>query len=342
MKNAEYWRARFEDLEKARHAVTAKQARQMMAMFAETSRQIERETLAWYARLAANNGVSLNEARRLLRGRDLEEFRWTVQEYIRKARESAITGAWVKELENASARVHVTWLDDIQMRIRNDVEYLYRDYEAFFSDAVRSSYVTAYGHTAYEIQRGLGTGWAVSGVDPRKLERILARPWAPDGSNFSDRIWHSKDKLLSTLYQELTRSTITGEDPKKAIERLSAVMGTSKANAGRLIMTESAYFSELGKGDSFRELDVEEYEIVATLDDKTSEICQDMDGKHFPMSQYEPGVTAPPFHPNCRTTTAPYFKDHGGGSRAMRQPGGRTEQVPADMNYKEWSAKYLR
>lgn len=72
-------------------------------------------------------------------------------------------------------------------------------------------------------------------------------------------------------------------------------MNTSKNVAGRLVMTEEAYFSSEAQKDCFAELDVEQYEIVATLDSITSEICREMDGKHFPMSQWEVGTTAPAF-----------------------------------------------
>ena len=74
-------------------------------------------------------------------------------------------------------------------------------------------------------------------------------------------------------------------------------------------MTEQAYFHSVAQQEAFKELDVEEFEVVATLDNLTSEICQEMDGKHFPMKDYEPGVTAPPFHPWCRSVTVPYFDD---------------------------------
>ena len=66
-----------------------------------------------------------------------------------------------------------------------------------------------------------------------------------------------------------------------------------------------------------------------------------MDGKVFPMSKYEVGSTAPPFHPWCRCCTAPYFEDMKGiGERFARDPEtGKTYTVPKDMTYKEWKAK---
>jgi len=94
----------------------------------------------------------------------------------------------------------------------------------------------------------------------------------------------------------------------------------SRAQGRRLMMTEEAYFSSLAQRDCFAELGVEQFEIVATLDSHTSEICQELDGTVRPMSEFEPGVTAPPFHVNCRSTTVPYFDDEFslGGERAAR------------------------
>ncbi|WP_252969450.1 minor capsid protein [Eubacterium ventriosum] len=120
--------------------------------------------------------------------------------------------------------------------------------------------------------------------------------------------------------------------------KASNKMNVSKANAGRLVMTESAYFSSAAQRECFKELDVERYEIVATLDGHISDICQEMDGKVFKMSKYEEQITAPPFHVNCRSCTAPYFDDEftKGEQRATRDEDGNTYYVPDDITYKEW------
>lgn len=121
-------------------------------------------------------------------------------------------------------------------------------------------------------------------------------------------------------------------------------MNTSRASAGRLIMTEQAFFSSAAQKDCFVELDVEQFEIVATLDSRTSEICRGMDGKHFPMSEWKIGVTAPPFHVNCRSTTVPFFADDFGvvGERAARDEAtGETYYVPANMTYKQWKQAFV-
>ncbi|MDQ9789075.1 hypothetical protein RFZ51_13295, partial [Acinetobacter baumannii] len=52
-------------------------------------------------------------------------------------------------------------------------------------DLLGEVYSDGYYHAAYEIQKGLGFAWE---LDPVKVEKILLRPWAPDGMNFSERI----------------------------------------------------------------------------------------------------------------------------------------------------------
>ncbi|MCJ0430479.1 minor capsid protein, partial [Clostridioides difficile] len=89
------------------------------------------------------------------------------------------------------------------------------------------------------------------------------------------------------------------------------------------------------------DLDVEKYEIIATLDLRTSNICRELDGKVFDMKDYQVGITAPPFHCRCRTTTAPWFEDEE-GYRAARGKDGKTYYVPSSMKYNEWYEKYVK
>ena len=92
-----------------------------------------------------------------------------------------------------------------------------------------------------------------------------------------------------------------------------------------------------------KELDVEQFEVVETLDSHTCETCGGMDGKHFPMTEFQIGVTAPPFHPNCRGCTCPYFDDEfdSVGERAARGEDGKTYYVPGNMTYEEWKNSFV-
>lgn len=106
-------------------------------------------------------------------------------------------------------------------------------------------------------------------------------------------------------------------------------------------MTESAFFASAAQQKAFSDLDVELYEIVATLDMNTSEICQELDGKVFDMKDYQVGVSAPPFHPWCRSVTAPYFEDDDDSMRAARGADGQTYYVDGKTKYADWYDKFV-
>ena len=311
--------------------------------YRQVQRQLEGQISAWYTRFAQNNGITMQETRQILRGRELEEFKWSVQDYIRYGQKNAVDGAWEKQLENASARYHISRLEALKIQMQHSLEIMFGNQLDGADRAMKGIYLEGYYHSAYELQRGFGIGWDIAGIDQRQIEKVINRPWAVDGKNFSERIWGNKQKLIAEVHNELTRGIMLGEDPQKAIDNIARKMNTSKSNAGRLVMTEEAYFSSAAQKDCFNDLDVERYEIVATLDSLTSDICQNLDGKVFPMKDFEPGVTAPPFHVRCRSTTVPYFEDDFGkpGERAARGKDGKTYYVPANMTYKEWKKTFV-
>ena len=342
MKNSEYWKQRFGQLEDAQHNKSAAAYENIRKMYERAEKELEEKIRIWYQRFAINNQISMAEARQMLKGKDLEEFKWTVKEYIANGKENAITGQWMKQLENASARYHVTKLESLQLKTQHSLEILAGKYNQEMQGVLTDIYQTGYYHTAFEIQKGFNTGWDITGLDKEQIEKLISKPWAVDGYNFSTRIWGNKEKLLNEIHNELTVNLLTGSDPQKAIDSIAKRMNVSKNVAGRLVQTEQAYFSSLSQGNCFNDLDVEEFQILATLDSHTSETCQALDGQHFPMKDYEPGVTAPPFHVNCRTTTIPYFADDVGfGERAARNADGQTYYVPDDMTYKDWKDKFV-
>lgn len=342
MTNAEYWKQRFTQLEAAQNRKGATAYLEMEKQYKAAQNELEAQIARWYQRFADSNGISLAQAKQWLKGQDLAEFKWDVKEYIKYGKENAINGAWMQELENASSKFHISRLEALQIQTQNSLETMFAQQMGTMKKALSDVYVSGYYHTAYTVQQGFGLGWDIAGLDQAQIEKVLSKPWAVDGYNFSTRIWNSKTKLIGEVHNELSKNLLTGADPQKAIDSLAKKMGTSKSNAGRLVMTEQAYFSSAAQKDCFNDLDVEEYEIVATLDSHTSDICRSLDGKVFKMSDYKPGVTAPPFHVYCRSTTAPHFKDNFDvGERAARGADGKTYYVPDDVTYSEWKKAFV-
>lgn len=106
--NAAYWAQRMKNMEDALLDQSFSYVENLEKQFAAAQAEIERQMARWYQRFATNNEIDLAEAKRLLNSKELKEFHWTVAEYIAYGEQNAIDGAWMKQLENASARVHIS------------------------------------------------------------------------------------------------------------------------------------------------------------------------------------------------------------------------------------------
>lgn len=345
-KNGQYWSKRFTKLEETLNGYGQDTYRQIEPAFNQVQREIQSKIDSWVVRVANNNQVSLTEAKRMLDAKELAEFRWNVKEYIKYGHDNELDAGWMKELENASARYHISRLEALKIQTQQAMEKAFGNELDELDSMSRKVYSEGYYHTAYELQKGFKVGWDIASIDSRKLERLISKPWAADGKNFSNRIWQSKTSMVNELHNELVRTCMLGKSPDEAIRHMTKFVDkkfkNAKMQAGRLVMTEQAFFASAAQKDAFTDLDVEEFEVVATLDSHTSEICQSMDGQHFPMKDYQPGVTAPPFHVWCRSTTVPYFDDEFNiGERAARGKDGKTYYVPDSMKYPEWKQSFV-
>lgn len=168
-------------------------------------------------------------------------------------------------------------------------------------------------------------------------------PWANDGMNFSDRIWRDKTKLINNLQTALVQSIVRGIPQDKIVKSFAERMNVSLHQAGRLIATESAYFATQGEKDSMTNLGVEKYEILATLDRRTSDICRHMDGKVFDMKDFKIGITAPPLHVWCRSCTIPHVGEKlKNTKRAARDDDeGKTYYIDGNMKYEDWKKVFI-
>ena len=338
----EYWGKRFEYLEKLQIVNEEKYIEKLAEQYTVALERIKKEINNWFTRFAVNNQISLRDAKKWLDSNELKELQWDIKEYIRHGEENGIDLIWKKELENASAKVHISRLNALMLQIQERLEELYAQQNNSLSDYIIDTYEDTYYNSAYALQSGFNVAFNISALDESTITKLILNPWTADGMTFSDRIWKNKKELINTLQTELTQAIIRGDGLESVINKIAKKFNTEKNKAGRLVMTETAFFSSQARKQCFNDLWVKKYEIVATLDSHTSPICRELDGKVFDMKDYSVGITAPPFHVWCRSTTAPYFNDEFEfGERAARNTDGKTYYVPSNMKYNEWYNEYV-
>lgn len=306
--------------------------------------EIEKDINNFYAIFANENNMTYQQAKQILTSEQRQAFQMELQDYIAYGQQNNLDDVWIKKLENASTLHRITRLQAIQYQLQQQVEKLEAQKIKGITETLKNIYKEGYYRTAYEIQKGTGIGQSFSKIDENKIDKVLARAWAPDGKNFSERVWGTdRTQLIYQLQTRFTQGVIRGESSQKIIKDMSKALYSSRKATERLVLTESAFFASTSRKDTYENLGVKQYKVLATLDLKTSELCRKLDGKVFDIKDYKIGVTASPFHPRCRTTTVPnidsqYIQNQ---QRAARNKEGKTYYIPSDMTYEQWHKNYV-
>lgn len=173
MKNSDYWKQRFEQLEVAQNQIGGSALGEIVQQYNEAQKQIEGQIARWYQRFADNNGITMAEARKWLSASDLKELKWDVQEYIKYGQDNALMGGWMKELENASAKYHISKLEALKIQTQQSLEVMFSKQLGTMTGAMQDVLESGYFHTIYELQNGFGIGWILRGWIRSRLKRYL-------------------------------------------------------------------------------------------------------------------------------------------------------------------------
>lgn len=344
-KSAEYWRDRYKLIEERLYKYAYENIEEIEKIFNNSLANINKEIAVWLQRFADNNNITYAEATRLIGTKELEELGWSVEEYVKKGVDNSYTRLWDKELENASAKFHISRLEGLKLQVIDICENMFNDLDGVIKNALKNTYTEGYYRTAYELSKGLNVGINVAKINENLLNKIIHKPWSDDGVEFSERIWGKyRPTLVNRLHKDLTDCVIRGINPQTLAAEYAEEFRVSKNSAANLLMTEYSQFVAQSNTDCLNDLGVEEFEVIETLDGHTCKTCQSMDKKHFSMNQLKVGINAPPFHNRCRGTKCPYFNDEFTTNikRAARDPEtGKTVYVD-DMSYTEWKERFIK
>lgn len=334
--NGAYWRKRAIELAEKQKQEDDDLCLRFHREYERILHELDKELSIFYARYAANESVSMADARRLLRDAELEDFQMSLDEF----RDKALAGGFDKELEEVYLRSRISRLQALQTQVELRMMELFGSQRDVLRDHLQERYTDTYYRTVYAVSQQADVASTFARIDPQTVEKILATPWA--GSEFSSRIWADKDKLLRELTQTLSRGLVRGDSLDRMTKEFAKRMSVSESRAAVLIHTESAHMAAEAAEQGYRETGVQSYRFEAALDLKTCAVCGALDQREFPLAEHETGINYPPLHPRCRCTTVPVTEFRIGSKRAARNPAtGKTEYVEKGMTYEEWRKKYV-
>lgn len=192
----------------------------------------------------------------------------------------------------------------------------------------------SYYKTAFAINKGIETAIDYSLLRPEFVKAAVEIPIK--GKMFSDRIWDNKTKLVKSVRHHVEQAMIQGKSVEKIARQVKKDFEVSAYESKRLINTEVARCVSQAQDEIYKQSDVVKKVIYdATLDMKTSEICQKLDGKYFDKNSDYPKI---PQHPNCRSCYIPVVD---GWSPSRKRVNEGNKPIEDYSNYEDWKKKFI-
>ena len=304
---------------------------------------ISKEVVFLMSKYAKDNNLTYDEANKLLNSKEMKEFRYDLKTYIKLIEETG-NEELLLELNTLSMKGRISRLTHIFYQCDKYINELTQtsldSLQMLFSNTITD----AYYESIYNVHKYIGVGYAFAKVNDKLIRDILSYKWS--GFDYSERVWINRGKLKNIIREEITQMLIQGkglnETAKEFAQRtkqfhnkLDKRFKNHYQNCKKLIHTEHSFFMSEASMKAYEETGVGKYEILATLDNRTSKICQSMDGKVFYVKDRVVGKNCSPFHVKCRTTETPYIDDEV-STRFARDNKGNGIEISSNITYKEW------
>lgn len=292
-------------------------------------KNIQRELDSVYMNYSKTTGLDVQKLKELLTKKETDKVwktlkRQGLDQYVMKNYKSRIS-----RLEQIQAQIYakakqICTKEELEQRMC---------YKGVINDT--------YYKTVYDTQMGTGYAFGFSKLDNHTVNELLTERWS--GKNYSERIWTNTDVLANQLSTIIGGALLSGQSIQKTSRQVRERFKVAKYYSNRLVRTEVNYFNNEIDAKAYEDMGVNKYVFVATLDARTSEICQSMDNKVFDYKKRQTGVNFPPMHPNCRSKTRGYLGkeiENKMKRKAINPITGKAEKID-NISYAQWQKKFV-
>ena len=295
--SADYWRRREE--EQRAHNITDEReyAREINRIYESMLDSIEEQINSFYAKYASAEGISMAEARKRAASLDIERYARKAERYVDERNFSAKAN---EEMRLYNLTMKVNRLELLKANIGLELVSGHDELERFMEEKIGDA-------TEDELRRQAGIlGKTV--INNAKTAHVIVNA-SFHNATFSDRIWMHQDLLRNDINSLIQVGLIQGKNPRVLARELRRKFKVKKSDAERLMRTEMARARTDAQMREYEENGFGEYKYIACGGSDVCDVCKKMDGKVFSVKKIMPGVNAPPMHPNCHCSTAPYIDE---------------------------------
>lgn len=338
MKSSSYWKDRANLRMNSYHKNSDKTIYKINNAYDKAIEDINKDIKNIFYKFQSDSGMSIAEAKDLLNTKIPKSELESIRSKINGIQDKNLKRYLMAQLNTKAYNSRMTRLEALKESIYINTKRI-ADVEFVQSELRYIKNINeAYYRNIYDIQKGTGIVTDFATMPVSAIEEILKNDWS--GKHYSERVWGNSEVLAAKLEEVITNGLMSGKSSKKMAVELADLSQYGKMAAERLIRTETTYITNMAELESYKELDIDRYIFVATLDLRTSTMCREMDGKIIEVSKGIPGENLPPLHPWCRSTTRAYFEGMTRKRRA-RDPETGKNYIIENMNYDEWYQKFV-
>lgn len=292
-KHNDYWQKRTEDIMRYVDSTDVNAFEELQKIYIEHSAEVQRDLFAFVTKYADDNKMSYSEALQRLRGVDLSDYQANAKKYRKQAEKDP---ELLKRLNEQYASSKVTRFDALNLEMTYKIGVMQGIIEKSFENYLKST-----AKYAYRKIMGGNSG----ALNEPALKELINTPF--NGRNYSEQVWGNTDALAKDLREVLKRGFIRGASPREMAAELAKKYNVARSRAQTLIRTDGTAIVNRSAIKRYEESGLEFYRISVHLDDRTTETCRAIakENKLYRIDEFETGVTAPPFHYNCRSAVIP-------------------------------------
>src|ERR1035437_7294692 len=323
---------------------------QISKLYTNAKLQIYADIEKMLAKYIADAGLGIEEARELLTIKESQNVLDELRKKIIAVEDPGIRRQLLNKINAPAYRARISRLQAIEASIDTNIKLIAPAETTLLKNSLISSADLSYYRTLYDYELGTGLGFSFAGLDEETVQRALDENWS--GKDFSSRIWTNTDVVAQNVKDIVQQNVMTGRSWRRSQSDLAGYVDTRNAGAQyaaeRLLRTETNHIHNEITAAAHKAMGVLKYRFLATLDSRTSPICQKHDGNIDPDTKEEytyenkkVGINFPPLHPFCRSVINARL-DPAIEARLVRRAKnpvtGKVSTVPYNMTYPEWIA----
>lgn len=303
-RNRRYWAEREAEALKNRITDEKEYDKRIRQIHQDMLNACEKEIESFYGKYANAEGITIAEAKKRVSQHDVKAFERKAAKYVKEKNFSKKAN---EELRLYNATMRINRMEMLKANIGLETIAGHDELEKFMGGILK-------GRTEDELKRQAGILGKTVRNNAENANAIVNGSF--HNGKFSDRIWQYQDLMRQDLGKLLQQGLIQGKGARELTKDLRKYLVGEKEGKGasynveRLMRTELARVQTEAQKQSYIQNGVDYYIFIANKNPskyETCDICKGLASREkFAVEDMMPGDNAPPVHPHCRCSTAPY------------------------------------